>query len=156
MECVERMKEYLDENNVPFEIITHTQAFTMPEVAAALHVPGQQVAKVVMAKDDGKMVMLVTSAAQRLDFAKARAMLGADKINLAKEDEFVNLFPDCEVGAMPPFGNLYNVPVYVDQALAEEKNIVFRVGSHHQAMKIAYIDYARLARPIVGEFAQHL
>ncbi len=156
MECAERMKEYLGANDVPFEIMTHTQAFTMPEVAAALHIPGQQVAKVVMVKDDGKMAMLVTSAAQRLDFPKARALLGADKIDLAKEEEFGDLFPDCEVGAMPPFGNLYNVPVYVDQALAEEEDIIFRVGSHHQAMKIAYSDYARLAQPITGKFAKHL
>jgi Ala-tRNA(Pro) deacylase len=156
MECLERMKEYLSDNNVPFEIMTHTQAFTMPEVAAALHVPGEQVAKVVMAKGDGSMAMLVTSAAHRLDIPKVRDLLGADKVALAKEDEFADLFPDCEVGAMPPFGNLYNVPVYVDQALAEQASIVFRVGTHQQTMKVAYADYARLVGPMVGEFVQHL
>jgi Ala-tRNA(Pro) deacylase len=156
MECKERMEEYLRDNGVPFEIMAHTQAFTMPEVAAALQVPGQQVAKVVMVKGDGKMAMLVTSAAHRLDFAKVRAVLGVDKVDLAKEEEFGDLFPDCEIGAMPPFGNLYNVPVYVDQALAEEENIVFRVGTHQQTMKVAYADYAHLARPTVGEFAKHI
>jgi Ala-tRNA(Pro) deacylase len=150
------MEEYLRDNGVPFEIMAHTQAFTMPEVAAALQVPGQQVAKVVMVKGDGKMAMLVTSAAHRLDFAKVRAVLGVDKVDLAKEEEFGDLFPDCEVGAMPPFGNLYNVPVYVDKDVVEEENIVFRVGTHQQAMKVAYTDYARLAQPTVAAFAQHI
>ena len=128
----------------------------MPEVAAALHVPGEQVAKVVMVKADGEMAMLVVSAVHRLDFARVRAVIGAEEVSLAKEEEFADLFPDCAVGAMPPFGNLYNVPVYVDQALADEADIVFRVGTHQHTMKVAYTDFARLAEPKVGEFGQHL
>jgi Ala-tRNA(Pro) deacylase len=156
MECLERMEGYLRENGVPFEVLRHTQAFTMAEVAAALHVPGGQVAKAVMVKGDGKMAMLVVSAAHRLDFARVRAVIGAEEVSLAREEEFVDLFPDCAVGAMPPFGNLYDVPVYVDQALAEEAHIVFRVGTYRHTMKVAYTDFARLAEPNVGEFAQHL
>jgi len=156
MECLERMEGYLRENGVPFEVLRHTEAYTMPEVAAALHVPGEQVAKVVMVKADGEMAMLVVSAVHRLDFARVRAVIGAEEVSLAKEEEFADLFPDCAVGAMPPFGNLYNVPVYVDQALADEADIVFRVGTHQHTMKVAYTDFARLAEPKVGEFGQHL
>jgi len=156
MQCKERLEQYLRDNDVPFETMTHTQAYTMPEVAAALHVPGKQVAKVVVVKTDGKTVMLVIPASHRLSFAQVRAMLGTKKVSLAKEEEFADLFPDCAIGAMPPFGNLYDVPVYVDQALTEEANIVFRVGTHRHTMKVAYADFARLAQPAVGEFAEHL
>jgi len=156
MPCKERLEQYLRDNGVPFETMTHTQAYTMPEVAAALHVPGKQVAKVVVVKADGKTVMLVLPASHCLSFAQVRAMLEAKKVSLAKEEEFTDLFPDCAVGAMPPFGNLYDLPVYVDQALVEEVNIVFRVGTHRHTMKVAYADFARLVQPAVGEFAEHL
>lgn len=152
MECRERLEQYLRENGVPFEVMAHRTAYTMPEVAAALHVPGKQVAKVVMVKADGEMVMLVIPSPYRLDFAKVRTRLDAKKVSLAKEEDFAALFPDCAVGAMPPFGNLYEVPVYVDQALVEEANIVFRVGTHRHTMRVAYADFARLAQPMVGEF----
>jgi len=154
MECRERMEHYLRENGVPFEVMAHAQAYTMQEVAAALHVSGKQVAKVVMVKADEKTVMLVTPASSRLDFAQVRALLDAKKVSLAKEEEFADLFPDCGTGAMPPFGNLYSVPVYVDQALAEEATIIFRVGTHRLTMKVAYADYARLVQPTVSEFAR--
>ena len=156
MECRERLEQYLRENDVPFETMTHRQAFTMPEVAAALHVPGGQVAKVVMVNADGKMIMLVIPASHRLNFAQVRALLGSRKVSLAKEEEFADLFPDCETGAIPPFGNLYDMPVYVEQALAQEANIVFRVGTHRHTMKVAYADFARLAQPTVGQLAEHL
>jgi Ala-tRNA(Pro) deacylase len=96
--------------------------------------------------------MLVLSAPARVDFRKVRGLLGAKEVSLAKEGEFSGLFADCATGAMPPFGDLYGVPVYVDQGLAQEANIVFRVGTHRHTMKIAYADFARLARPNLGEF----
>ncbi len=154
MKCRERMEQYLRENGVGFEVMTHRQAFTMQEVAAALHVPGRQVAKVVMVKADQETVMLVLPAPYRLDLTQVRALLGARRISLAQEEQFADLFPDCETGAMPPFGNLYQVPVYVDQSLAEEANMVFRIGTHRETIKIAYSDYARLVQPKVGEFAK--
>jgi len=154
MECKERLEQYLRENDVPFEAMTHKQAYTMPEVAAALHLSGRQVAKVVIVKADGDMVMLVVPSPHRLDFASVRKMLGAKKVSLAKEEEFANLFPDCATGAMPPFGNLYDVPVWVEQALAEQGDIVFRVGTHRDTMKVAYADFARLAQPKVADFAE--
>ncbi len=155
MKCRERLEQYLRENGVGFEIMAHSQAYTMQEVAAALHVPGRQVAKVVIVRAEGEMAMLVVPAPCRLDFAQVRTLLGAKKISLAKEEEFADLFPDCAAGAMPPFGNLYNMPVYVDQALVEEASIVFRIGTHRHTMKIAYADFARLAQPTVGEFAKY-
>jgi len=153
MKCRERMEQYLRENGVGFEVMVHSQAFTMQEVAAALHVPGNQVAKVVIVCADDEKAMLVLPAPYRLNIEKARALLGVKKARLAKEDEFADLFPDCATGAMPPFGNLYDVPVYVDQALAEESDIVFRIGTHRESMKVAYADFARLVQPTVGDFA---
>jgi Ala-tRNA(Pro) deacylase len=153
MKCRERLEGYLRENGVPFEVMTHGQAYTMQEVAAALHVSGKQVAKVVIVKADGEMAMLVMPAPYRLNLAKARALLGAKKVSLAREEEFTALFPDCAPGAMPPFGNLYDVPVYVDRALAERAEVIFRVGTHQHTMKVAYDDFARLAQPKMGEFA---
>ncbi|MGC9336423.1 MAG: aminoacyl-tRNA deacylase, partial [Anaerolineae bacterium] len=117
-----------------------------------LHVPGDQVAKVVIVKADEDMVMLVVPAPYRLDFGRLRTLLGAKKVRLAEEAEFEGLFPDCATGAMPPFGSLYGLPVYVDEILALEPDIVFRVGTHHDTMKIAYADFARLVQPTVAEF----
>ena len=154
MECRERLEQYLTENGAPFEAMTHSQAYTMPEVAAALHVAGKQVAKVVMVKADGRMVMLVIPAPYRLSLAKVRTILGAKQLSLAKDEQFADLFPDCATGAMPPFGNLYDVPVYVDKVLARQANLVFRVGTYRHAMKIAYADFARLGKPTVGDFSE--
>jgi Ala-tRNA(Pro) deacylase len=156
MKCRERLEQYLREHGVGFEVMTHSQAFTMQEVAAALHVPGKQVAKVVIVRADEDMAMLVLPAPYRLNTTQARDLLGVKKVRLAKEDEFADLFPDCATGAMPPFGNLYDVPVYVDQSLAEESNIVFRIGTHRETMKVAYADFSRLAQPTVGAFAREI
>jgi Ala-tRNA(Pro) deacylase len=156
MKCRERLERYLRENGVGFEVLTHSQAYTTQGVAAALHLPGRQVAKVVIVKADGKMVMLVLPAPDRLDFSKVRNLLGAKKAALAKEEEFGDIFPDCALGAMPPFGNLYDLPVYVDQALAGEGDIVFRIGTHRETMRVAYADFARLAQPTVGAFAKQI
>jgi Ala-tRNA(Pro) deacylase len=140
---------------VPFEVMTHSEAYTMQEVAGALHVPGRQVAKVVMIEADGKMVMLVVPAPSRLDLAGVRSLFGAKKVSLAKEEQFADIFPDCEAGAMPPFGNLYDLQVYVDRALAAEASIVIRAGTLRHSMKVVYADFARVAQPIVGGFAKH-
>jgi Ala-tRNA(Pro) deacylase len=156
MKCKERMEEYLRENDVAFEVETHAQAFTMQEVAAALHVPGNQVAKVVIICADDRKVMLVLPAPYRMNIDLVRDMVGARKARLAKEEEFADLFPDCATGAMPPFGNLYGVPVYVDRSMGEEPDMVFRVGTHRETMKIAYEDFVRLGQPVVGDFAWQL
>lgn len=153
MNCKERMEAYLRENDVPFEVRRHSTAYTMPEVAAALHEPGKHVAKVVMIKAADEMAMLVLPSPYRLNMDQVRELLGVNQARLAQEQEFTDLFSDCSPGAMPPFGNLYDVPVYVDRALTEQADIVFRIGTHQHIMKVAYADFARLAQPAVGEFA---
>lgn len=153
MDCQERMEAYLRENGVPFEVKRHSTAYTMPEVAAALHEPGKHVAKVVMVKAEDQMAMLVVPSPYRLNMDQVRELLGVKKARLAQEHEFSGLFPDCAPGAMPPFGNLYGLPVYVDRSLADQEDIVFRVGTHQHTMQVAYADFKRLAQPAVGEFA---
>jgi Ala-tRNA(Pro) deacylase len=156
MDCKERLEKLLGDNGVMFQEMTHPTAYTAQEIAAEQKVPGKQVAKVVMVMADGKHLMVVIPASYRIDFTKLKSALGAKDIRLAKEEEFSSLFPDCEAGAMPPFGNLYNVPAYVDRVLTEDPEIVFNAGTHRDTMKIAYKDYARLAQPIVADFAVHL
>ena len=156
MDCKARLEQYFRDNGVHFAAMTHPAAYTGQEVAKAQGVPGRQVAKVVMVVAEGKIVMLVVPASHRVDFAQLGSVLSASGARLAKEGEFVGLFPDCETGAMPPFGNLYGVSVYVDRTLSEGGEIVFPAGTHRDTIKIAYEDLARLAQPVVGDFAVHL
>ena len=156
MDCQSRLEQYFRDNGVEYTTMRHVTAYTAQEVAAAQNVPGKQVAKVVMAIADAKIVMLVMPASYRIDFARLKNVLGVKEARLAQETEFSGLFPDCDIGAMPPFGNLYNVPVYVDRVLTEDPAIVFQAGTHRDMVKIAYKDYARLAQPIVADFATHL
>lgn len=153
MTCKSRLEKYFQENGVPFQSMTHAVVYTAQEVAAAQRVSGHQVAKTVITRAGEQMVMLVLSAANRVNLDKLVAVLGGAPIEFAKEREFRHLFPDCEVGAMPPFGNLYNIPMYVDQSMSGVQEIVFRAGTHRDTMKIAYADFVRLAKPIVADFA---
>ena len=150
--CLARLEQYLTENRVYYEVQEHRQAFTIQEVAAALHEKGLHVAKVFMAWADGQLIMLVLPAPARVDLDRVRDMLGATEVRRAREAEFARLFPDCDVGAMPPLGNLYDVPVYLDDALADQSTLVFQAGSHRTTLKIAMSDYWRLARPKDGRF----
>jgi Ala-tRNA(Pro) deacylase len=154
MGCRDRLEDYLRENGVPFEVQHHPMAFTAQEVAAAEHVPGKMLAKVVMVSADGEMAMLSLPAPYQVDLEKAGKMLGAEEARLAQEEEFEGAFPDCEVGAMPPFGNLYGLPVYVEEALAEDETIFFRAGTHTDTMSVGYADFERLVEPTVGDFAR--
>jgi Ala-tRNA(Pro) deacylase len=153
MKCRERLEKYLRENAAGFEVMSHGQVFTAQEVAAALHVPGSQVAKVVIVDAGDEMSMFVLPAPYRVNIDEVCALLGVEQARLATEKEFADLFPDCTMGAMPPFGNLYDLPVYVDRSLTEQADIVFRVGTHRESMKLAYADFARLVQPIVGDFS---
>ena len=156
MTVLKRLKEYLEKNQVSFEVGYHQRVYTAQEIAAAEHVPGKELAKVVMVRADGKMVMLVLPASFRVDMEKLKGILKSKKVEKAKEEEFQDLFADCEIGAMPPFGNLYDLEVWVDQVLTEDKDIVFNAGSHVETLKIKYSDYARLVNPKVGQFSVHL
>ena len=152
MDCKDRLEAYLREKQVPFEVRHHPKAITAQEVAASEHVPGKMLAKTVMVLADGKMVMLALPAPYQVDLDKAGKVLGVE-VRLAHEEEFENTFPDCEVGAMPPFGNLYEVPVYVEAALAEDETIVFRAGTHTDTMSVSYADFENLVEPTIAEFA---
>jgi Ala-tRNA(Pro) deacylase len=153
VECRDRLENYLRENQVRFEEHHHPRAVSAQEVAASEHVPGRMLAKTVMVLADGEMVMLALPAPYQVDLEKAAAALGVDEVHLAEEEEFEDSFPDCEVGAMPPFGNLYGVPVYVEKTLAEDETIVFRSGTHTETMSVSYSDFERLVEPTVAQFA---
>lgn len=153
MTSKERLERYFKENGVAFSLTPHAEVYTAQEVAAVEHVPGMLVAKVVIAMVDGKPTMLVLPAPYRIDMPTLKTVLKAKSAALATEDQFGGLFPDCEVGAMPPFGNLYDVPVVVDRRLTEDPKIVFRAGNHRETMTIAYGDFERLVHPTVAEFA---
>jgi Ala-tRNA(Pro) deacylase len=155
MGCKEHLEAYLRENKVPFQVQHHAVAYTAQEVAAAEHVPGRMLAKVVILLGDGSLAMFVLPAPARVDLDRAAAVLGAKEVRLAHEEEFADRFPGCEVGAMPPFGSLYDLPVYVDRSLAEDETIVFEAGTHTDTMSMKYADYERLAKPKPAEFARH-
>lgn len=152
MSILKRLKEYLDRETVSYEILAHPEAYTAPELAEALHVPGKDLAKVVMLKIGERFVMTVLPANWKVDVKRLKDILGTSHIRLATEEEFKGLFPDCEVGTMPPFGNLYNMEVYVDQSLTRDEEIVFQAGTHYEAVKLRYTDFAKLVHPTVAEF----
>jgi len=156
MTARQRLERYLREEGVSFETLIHSLAYTAQEVAAAQHTPGRQLAKVVLADADGQLVMLVLPASFRVDFPKLRSVLKAKKVRLATEEQFAGTFTDCEVGAMPPFGNLYGLQVYIDESMAKVREIVFKSGSHSTSVKMKYADYERLAKPTIVDLAVHL
>lgn len=155
MTCIERLGSFFDDYGVKYEVQEHRDVFTMQEVAAELHEKGAHVAKVVIAWAEGKLIMLVLPAPAHVDFDRVKDMLGTKHVRPAREDEFKFLFPDCDVGAMPPFGNLYTIPVYIHRLLTEEPYLIFQAGSHRETMRMATTDYVRLAAPTVGDFVLH-
>jgi Ala-tRNA(Pro) deacylase len=150
---VQRLKDFLDEHQVKYVVISHSRAFTTQEIAAATHIPGKELAKTVIVDIDGKTAMAVVPGSQKVDLALLRDALGAERVALAKEAAFKDRFPECDLGAMPPFGNLYGMPVYVADSLTEDEEIAFNAGSHDQLVKMAYRDFERLVRPEVMRFA---
>ncbi len=154
--CREKLIDYFLENHIPFETMKHRHAYTAQEIAAEQKVPGKQMAKVVMVKAEGHLAMLVMPASYRIHFGKLANVIGCQDVRLATESDFASLFPDCDAGAMPPFGNLYHMPVYVDRSLTEDREIVFNAGTHDDTMKVRYEDYARLVHPIIADFGMRL
>ncbi|MCC6133525.1 MAG: YbaK/EbsC family protein [Acidobacteria bacterium] len=150
---VQKLKAYLDENRIRYITIIHSRAYTAQEIAASAHIRGKDLAKTVMVKADGKMAMAVLPASHRVSFAALKELTGAKNLVIATEAEFKDLFPGCEIGAMPPFGNLWGMDVYVASALTEDPEIVFNAGSHTELMKMHYEDFDRLVKPKVLEFA---
>ena len=156
MPILAKLREFLEAHKVPYSVHSHPEAYTAQEIAALQHVKGRQLAKVVMAKAGAGFVMLVLPADHRVDFGGLKAVLGGQEVRLAQEAEFRDLFPGCEVGAMPPFGNLYGLPVYVDRSLEKDAEIVFNAGTHALTAKVALRDYLALVKPTMAEFAVHL
>lgn len=154
MQCKERLEAYLREHKVPFQVQHHPEAFSAQRIAESEHIPGKIVAKTVIVLADNQVTALVLPASHRADLNLVQAVLRASEIRLAHEQEFANVFPDCEVGTMPPFGNLYGVPVYVEKSLAEEEMMVFPAGTYTDTMSLRYADFERLVQPKVIEFAR--
>ena len=149
---VAKLKEFLDSNHVKYVSIAHSVAYTAHEIASVTHIPGKEMAKAVMVKIDGNLVMAVLPASRQVDLERLKVLAGGKTISLAGEKEFKDRFPDCETGAMPPFGNLYGIPVYVDSSLAEDEDIAFNAGTHRELIRLSYQDFVRLATPVVASF----
>lgn len=143
-----KLTEFLNEHQVRYTTITHAPAFTAQETAHAAHIPGREMAKTVMVKLDDVLVEVVLPATQRLDLEQLRSATGSRHAELAREEDFNGLFPDCEVGAMPPCGNLYGMAVYVSPQLAADRQIAFNAGNHFELICMKYTDYERLVHPV--------
>jgi Ala-tRNA(Pro) deacylase len=151
---ITKLQRFLDDNNVLYTRISHSLAYTSQGIAALAHIPGRELAKTVVVKIDGKMAMAVLPASAHIDLIQMRAAVGANAVELATEAEFKDRFPDCETGAMPPFGNLYELPVFVDDSLTRDKEIVFNACSHRELIRMAYADFETLVKPKVLSFVR--
>ncbi len=156
MPICERLKKLLDDENIRYVVIAHSRAYTAQEVAASAHVKGKNLVKTVMVNADGKHYMVATTANQKVNLDKVKNVLGAKHVRLENEDEFAGLFDDCEVGAMPPFGNLYGVPVLADEQLFSDEEIAFNGGNHSTVVKMSFADFERLAKPQRADVADPL
>lgn len=150
---VKKLKEYLEKEGVRYVTISHPTAYTAQEIAHLVHVPGKEMAKTVMISVEGKTAMAVLPASYNINFSHLCGVLNTTNVYLEAEEEFKRAFPDCELGAMPPFGNLYDMEVYVAKSLAEDEEIVFNAGTHTDLIKMSYADYERLVQPKVLEFS---
>jgi Ala-tRNA(Pro) deacylase len=149
---VQKLKQFLDDGRVKYACISHSPAYTASEIAQSTHIPGRELAKVVVVTLDGRMAMAVLPANRKVDLNLLREAASADEAKLPAEEEFRLRFPDCETGAMPPFGNLYGMEVFVSEQLAEDDHIAFNAGTHTEVMRLAYADFARLVKPKVAKF----
>ena len=145
----QKLQDYLDQHEIQYVTISHSPAYTAQRIAELTRIPGKELAKTVIVKIDDKFAMAVLPASRRVNLWHLQEAIGADEVTLSSETEFNELFPDCEVGAMPPFGNLYNMGVYVAEQLAEDEEIAFNAGSHSELVKMSYSDFASLVTPQV-------
>ena len=146
------LAEYLDSRSVGYRWSTHPAAFTAKATAECSHVPGEKFAKTVIVRLNGKMAMTVLPATEKLSFRRLKDTAGVNDVRLASEQEFANRFPGCENGAMPPFGSLYGMPVFVSKTLTEDDEIAFNAGTHTELVTLSYHDYARMEHPRIGDF----
>ena len=151
-----RVTEFLDKSAVPYEVKEHPAVFTAQQMAAIEHEPGQYVAKPVIVKADGEYLMCVLSACYKIDLGALKDQIGARSVELAEEKEIGEIFPDCELGAEPPFGNLYDLPTVMDEALETDDHITFQAGTHEKAIRMSMDDYRKLVKPKVLGFSYHM
>jgi len=147
-----KLKQFLDQNGVKYLTIQHSMAFTAQEMAARMHIHGWEMAKTVILKADGRLVMVVLPAPMKVDVARMKDVLGAKAVSVASEADFGGRFPGCDLGAMPPFGHLYDMPLYSETRLSRDPSIVFPAGTHTEAIRMDYRDFERLAKPVVRSF----
>jgi Ala-tRNA(Pro) deacylase len=150
---VGKLKEFLDSQKIKYVSIAHSTAYTAQGIAALTHIPGKELAKTVIVKIDDGLAMAVLPASSHVALSALRAATGAETVELAREAEFKDRFPECDTGAMPPFGNLYGMPVFVDASLAEDEEIAFNAGSHNELIRLSYADFERLVRPTLLKLA---
>src|SRR5689334_906818 len=149
---VGKLKAFLDQEKIKYVSIIHSTAYTAQEVAASAHVTGKELAKTVIVELDGKMAMAVLPANRKIVLQDLREVTGSDEVKFASEDEFRERFPECETGAMPPFGNLYGMDVYVAEALTQNEAISFNAGSHTEVIRMSLKDFEGLVHPKVMSF----
>lgn len=148
-----KLKEFLDSHNVKYVTITHSTAYTAQEIASLVHIKGREMAKTVIVRVDGELAMAVLPASVHIDLLGLKAAVGAKSVAVAAEADFRGKFAECETGAMPPFGNLYGMPVFVEESLTRDKEIAFNAGTHNELIRLAYEDFARLVQPKVTRFS---
>jgi Ala-tRNA(Pro) deacylase len=151
-----RLDEVLSSRQIQFKRFAHRPAYTANRMAQALHVPGREVAKTVLLRTEGGYLLAVLPATHQVDLTELRQEMGANRLEMATEEEMERLFPDCERGAIPPFGSLYNMPTVVDESLAEDDQITFEAQSHEEAMRMAYRDFEEIEHPRRGHFARRM
>jgi Ala-tRNA(Pro) deacylase len=152
---VKRLREYLDSHDVMYVVISHSPAYSAQEIARAAHVPGYEMAKTVIVRLDGELVMVVMPAPTKIRFGRLLELSGAAQVELAREKDFIHLFPGCELGAMPPFGNLYEIPVIVEEALTHDTQICFNAGTHTELIRMSYSDFDALVKPTVMRMPEY-
>lgn len=150
---MEKLRGFLDDNDVEYIVMSHSRAYTAQRIAAAAHIPGKELAKTVILQVDGELMMCVLPAPEKVSLLKVKELTGADSVDLASEEEFGHFFPDCELGAMPPFGNLYGMTVIADKKLADDEEIFFNACSHRDLIRMGYKDFARLVKPRLGNIS---
>jgi len=148
-----KLREFLDSHNIKYLVISHSLAYTAQGVAALAHVSGKKLAKTVILKIDGILAMAVVPASDHVDLNRIKTLTGGEEVELATEHEFKDAFPDCETGAMPPFGNLYDMTVYADSILGKNEEITFSAGSHRELVRMRWDDMVRLVNPTIDQFA---
>jgi len=148
-----KLRDFLDKNNIKYLVISHSVAYTAQGIAALTHTPGRELAKTVMVMVDGRLAMAVVPASSRVDLLRLKKYLGAQAVELAGETDFRDRFPDCETGAMPPFGNLYGMDVFADESLAQDKEIAFNAGSHRELVRMSFDDFRGLVKPALIQLA---